>query len=106
MMKYTQNRYLYVHPDIDVDGSSYDVMFDDVHLCSHTALMPIFQWFNRICNSGLYIRYNRLYFRYLGVKYWIQPSLMSEEWTLINGLICRLRLVGCTDFYYDGGDLD
>lgn len=100
-------RYLYVHIKTDIDGSVYEhTLEDNVRLCDIPSINEVIKYYAKKYDDGYYIRYNRLYFIYKGIRYWTIPSCRSGEYMFIRKLIQHLSNLGCTCFYYNCGRED
>lgn len=103
---------IYTHRAIDIDYSSYLVINADVVMWRsgiNADITDILSDFSRkvdeMTDLMLYIKGNRLFFTYKGVKYWVIPSVFATEWQLIDDLIAELsKVADCVA--YKQGELD
>lgn len=111
-MKKEDNLSIYTHKAIDVDYSSYLVINADVEMWrsgNNANISAILSDFSKkvdeLTDLMIYIKGNRLFFTYEGVKYWVIPSVFATEWFYIDDLIDELSKI--TDHVaYKQGELD
>lgn len=99
---------LYCHKETDTDLSQYYVInaevkpyFDDM-----TPLGAKIRAWSESITDGLYIKGNRIFFTYKGVKYYELLGSFEEEWWCINQIIEDLAKAGAQDIAYLYGELD
>lgn len=103
---------LYTHNELDVDYSTYRVINADVEMWRSSIdanISAILKRFSEIIDKSakvqLFIKRNRLFFTFKGVKYWTIPSCWANEWEHIDQLIAELSNFA-TDVCYMDGELD
>lgn len=103
---------IYTHKAIDVDYSTYLVINADVVMwrsgnnANITAILRDFSdKVDRLAEERIYIKGNRLFFTFEGVKYYFIPTCWATEWQHINSLVAELSKVA-NNVAYKMGELD
>ena len=102
---------IYTHEATDLDGSIYRVINSDVVLyrgginAIDTILSRFSDEVDKLAVAQIFIKGNRLFFTYEGVKYWFIPSVWAYEWQIIDKLLAALGKV-VSDVAYKRGELD
>lgn len=103
---------IYTHKAIDIDYSTYLVINADVVIWRSginamiTAILSDFsKKVDRLAEERIYIKGNRLFFTFEGVKYFIIPTCWATEWLCIEELITKLSKVA-DNVAYKKGELD
>ena len=100
----------YQHYELDLDGNYYRFEDKDVQDFVQSVYPSLYKYFESIRNKlkqYLYIKWNRIFFTYKGVKYSFQLSHTEEEYNYYH--IIRhnlLNVYDCTDVVFDYGVLD
>lgn len=102
---------IYTTVATDTDGSYYRFINADVVMYKGgiNAIDTILSRFNEeidnLAEAQIFIKGNRLFFTYEGVKYWLIPSCWAVEWLIIDNLLSALGKV-VNDLAYKLGELD
>ena len=103
---------IYTHKAIDNDYSTYLVINADVVMWRSgnnaliTAILSDFSnKVDRLAEERIYIKGNRLFFTFEGVKYYFIPTCWATEWQIIDELLSALGKVA-EDVAYKVGELD
>lgn len=103
---------IYTHKAIDIDYSSYLVINADVLMwqsgnnANITAILSDFsKKVDNLTEMQIFIKGNRLFFTFEGVKYWTIPTCWATEWQHINSLVAELSKVA-DNVAYKMGELD
>lgn len=111
-MKNEGNLSIYTHKAIDVDYSTYLVINADVVMWRSgnnamiTAILSDFSnKVDRLAEERIYIKGNRLFFTFEGVKYYFIPTCWATEWLVIEELLVKLSKVA-DNVAYKMGELD
>lgn len=103
---------IYTHEAIDNDYSTYLVINADVEMWrsgNNAMISAILSDFckkvDQTADSQLFIKGNRLFFTFEGVKYYFIPTCWATEWLLINELLAALGKVA-ENVAYKLGELD
>lgn len=103
---------IYTHEAIDNDYSSYLVINADVNYWVSgnnafiTAILSDFSAkVDRLTEELIYIKGNRLFFTFEGVKYYFIPSVFATEWLIIEEVINKLSKIAA-NVCYKAGELD
>lgn len=103
---------IYTHKAIDIDYSTYLVINADVVMWRSgnnaiiTAILSDFSSkVDRLAEERIYIKGNRLFFTFEGVKYFIIPTCWATEWLHIADLVAELSKVA-DNVAYKSGELD
>lgn len=103
---------IYTHKAIDIDYSTYLVINADVVMwrsginAKITAILSDFSSkVDRLAEERIYIKGNRLFFTFEGVKYFTIPTCWATEWQQINNLVAQLSKVA-SNVAYKSGELD
>lgn len=102
---------IYTHQATDIDYSIYRVINADVVLyrgginAIDTILSDFSDKVDKLAKAQIFIKGNRLFFTYEGVKYWCIPSVWAYEWQIIDDLLAALGKV-VNDIAYLQGELD
>ena len=103
---------LYTHKAIDNDYSTYLVINDDVEMWrsgNNAKISAILSDFckkvDELTEQQIFIKGNRLFFTFEGVKYYFIPTCWATEWLLIDELLAALSKVA-ENVAYKTGELD
>lgn len=103
---------IYTHNAIDIDYSTYLVINADVvmwHSGINAFITAILSDFSnkvdRLAEERIYIKGNRLFFTFEGVKYFTIPTCWATEWLVIEELLTKLSKVA-DNVAYKKGELD
>lgn len=99
----------YQHYELDLDGNFYrfdDRDVKDWYFNINKDISDVIISIRSKIIQRLYIKWNRLYFTFNGIKYNEQISCSEDEYNYYAELREKLFNLGCTDIVFDYGVLD